>query len=342
MSMIENPRGIPVSAHSGRLVGSDSPFDLRNADAYHRWRDKKLRAYPTQVEDLIVEVRDPRSFSAAEIDAIATRIVRANMAIYASQVTEEDRVIPRRVAEQFDLGRQEANWLADDDAISSIQVRDDMTGAPIIPYTDRPIRWHTDGYYNPPQQSIRTMLLHCVRDAKSGGDNELLDHEIAYILLRDRDPDFIRALSADDTMTIPARHDGGVAVRACQTGPVFSIDPVTGRLHMRYTARKHSIAWRDDAITRGAVACIDTLLLGTEPTAGCPILKAHLAPGMGIVCSNVLHTRTAFNNDAAYPRLLYRARYHDPLNLVQTKQGGRTCISTRNWMRADSPVQCPS
>jgi alpha-ketoglutarate-dependent taurine dioxygenase len=65
-----------------------------------------------------------------------------------------------------------------------------------IPYTDKPIRWHTDGYYNIPERTVRGMVLHCVQSAASGGENQLLDHEIAYILLRDENPDFIRACRA--------------------------------------------------------------------------------------------------------------------------------------------------
>ena len=38
------------------------------------------------------------------------------------------------------------------------------------------------------------MLLHCVRDAAEGGVNRFLDHDIAYILLRDAIPTFIAAL----------------------------------------------------------------------------------------------------------------------------------------------------
>jgi hypothetical protein len=32
---------------------------------------------------------------------------------------------------------------------------------------------------------------------------------------------------------------------------------------------------------------------------------------MGLLCNNVLHDRAAFDDDAAAPRLLYRARYHE-------------------------------
>jgi hypothetical protein len=40
-----------------------------------------------------------------------------------------------------------------------------------------------------------------------------------------------------------------------------------------------------------------------------------MRPGMGLLCANVLHNRSGYSEDPEYPRLLYRARYHDELNL---------------------------
>jgi hypothetical protein len=50
----------------------------------------------------------------------------------------------------------------------------------------------------------------------------------------------------------------------------------------------------------------------TEMLADFPwMLRVHLDAGMGLVAHNVLHARSAFEDDAAAPRLLYRARYLD-------------------------------
>ena len=181
-----------------------------------------------------------------------------------------------------------------------------------IPYTDRPIAWHTDGYYNTPERQIHAVLLHCVHPAATGGANALLDHEIAYCLVRDRDPEFIRALMHPRCMTIPANPgdtggDGnqGGELRAEQSGPVFSVRP-DGRLHMRYTNRARNIQWRDDPLTAAAVDCLKTILHTPSPWH----LEGRLEPGWGLICNNVLHTRTGFT-DGPVPRLLYRARYYD-------------------------------
>jgi len=191
-----------------------------------------------------------------------------------------------------------------------------------IPYTDRPLSWHTDGYYNPLDRQVRAWVLHCASDAASGGENGLLDHEIAYILLRDHDPALVAALMAPDAMTIPPNTEEGTEVRGAQSGPVFSVDSETGTLHMRYSARKRNITWKQDPATIAAVRFLEDTLTGT-----CPYILHHrLAPGQGVISNNVLHNRTGFRDDPATGRrrLIYRARYYDRIDgtAMQDTLGG--------------------
>jgi hypothetical protein len=287
-----------------RLPG---PFDLDAETAYRGWRERKLREAPPDLDALRVRVRDPRALTGAEHAALAECIRRANMALYESPIVAADKDLPRLLARQFGLSRLDRNWLADDDGISSVAVAAGGGRGDYIPYTDRPIRWHTDGYYNPPARRIRAMVLHCVRSAAAGGENALLDHEIAYLLMRDEDPALVRALMQPDAMTIPARTDDVGVVRPAETGPVFHVDAQSGALHMRYTARTRSIEWKDDPAVRAAAAFLERLLAGPSTHAH----RVTLRPGMGLLCNNVLHERTAFADDPAQPRLIYRARYYD-------------------------------
>ena len=282
---------------------ADAVFGLDDAAAYARWRDRKLAARARHPEDLIVEVRDPRALTPAERDALIAHCRRDNMAVYASRVADEDKEVPRRLGAQLGLATLDTNFLADEDGITSIAVSGVKAGAGFIPYTTHRIRWHTDGYYNPPGLRIRAMLLHCVRDAASGGDTALLDHELAYLLLRDDDPAHVRALMAPDALAIPARVDDEGIARPEAVGPVFSVDPATGDLHMRYTARTRSVVWKDDAAAAAA-----RLLEILDGDSGL-VLGTRLQPGMGLVCNNVLHERSAFEDAPGRPRLLYRARY---------------------------------
>jgi hypothetical protein len=291
-----------------------SPFDLDDDDVYRRWRAHKLATRAQCAEELIVDVADPEALGTGECEAILQRSAAWNMAIYRlpREAADPAAALRRRCA-QLGLKALDANWLADDDGLSSITVRsgDAASGADAhgayIPYTDRAIRWHTDGYYHEAGRRIRAMALHCVRPAAAGGVNALLDHELAYIALRDESPRWVRALMAPDAMTIPERRAADGSVRAAQSGPVFSVDPGDGHLHMRYTARTRSIEWKNDGPTREAVSFIEQLLNGPNPH----ILRLRLGAGMGLVCHNVLHDRTAFTDDPAQPRLLLRARYLD-------------------------------
>ena len=289
----------------------NTPFDLNDTASYLQWRGHKLANAPKSLEELIVEVRDPRTLTPNEHAALAEHIRHCNMAIYASPMHDADTDIPRLLGAQFGLVHLDANWLAGEDGISEIRVFDNGTRQHYIPYTDRPIKWHSDGYYNPPEREIRAMVLHCVRNASHGGENQLMDHEMAYLLLRDENPQHIRALMQPDAMTIPERVDENDGVRPAQSGPVFSLD-ANGNLHMRYTARTRSIAWKQDATTQAAVAALEHLLASDTPH----IFRGRLEPGMGLLCNNVLHDRSAFQDDPTHPpRLLYRARYLDRIQL---------------------------
>ncbi|MDO9073013.1 MAG: TauD/TfdA family dioxygenase [Rubrivivax sp.] len=305
MTAIDTPPQAPPPART------TSPFDLDDDAGYGRWRAWKLAYRPVSTAALTVAIADPRALRPGERAALLDRISRASFAVYRSPVIAEDKDIPRLLGAQLGLHRLDANWLADEDGISSIAISKATDGrGGFIPYTDRAIRWHTDGYYHPAERRIRGMILHCVRPAASGGVNGLFDHELAYLRLRDLSPAHVRALTQPDVMTIPARTDDDGVARAAQTGPVFSVDD-DGSLHMRYTARTRSIEWKDDATTRAAVAALEGVLEGVGGGDAPGVFHLRLQPGMGIVGHNVLHDRTGFNDDPAHPRLLYRARFLD-------------------------------
>ena len=279
---------------------------LTRPDRYERWRERKLAAYPRRAEDLVVEVRDARNLTDSEAGKLREVCAVANMAVYSSRLAASaDKDLVRRVAARLGLERLQANPFADEDGISSLETAPEKSARGYIPYSNRRLLWHTDGYYNPPASRIRAFILHCVRPAASGGENRLLDHEIAYLLLRDADQEHVRALSASDAMTIPANAGEGMAPRPAQSGPVFSSGG--GALHMRYTARTRSIEWRADAVTLAAAQRLREILDSGSPH----VFTLRLAPGQGLVCNNVLHDRSAFTDAPGAGRLVYRARYCD-------------------------------
>jgi alpha-ketoglutarate-dependent taurine dioxygenase len=307
-------------AISPRAVTEPSPFSLDQTAAYCRWRDRKLAEAPTEFSALEVAIADLERPTAAETAAILERCRRANMAVYRTREPVTDGIAGRTkliaFARHFGLEQYETHRSADVDGIVALEVSDAPSQADFIPYTTRALGWHTDGYYTykGPRRLIRSMLLHCVRAAKEGGENAFVDHEILYIRLRDESPAFISALMHPEAMTIPAHVEDDGRERPANVGPVFLVDPDTGLLDMRFTARKRNIAWRDDATTRAAVAALERIL-DSDPL----VLRGRLEPGQGVICNNVPHLRTAFVDFEGdnMGRLLYRIRSYD-----RVREGG--------------------
>ncbi len=282
-------------------------FDPDNESAYQQWREQKLLDYPTDIEQLVVGIRNPAQLSEVEREAMLLRLRKSNMVIFAGPTGDDpDKEIPRQLGAQFGLRSLDNNTGADDDGITSLEVKNDSWHGHYIPYTNRPIHWHTDGYYNELTRQVYGLQLHCVRSAAEGGENALMDHEIAYILLRDRAPALIEALMHEDAMTIPENRVDDRIDRPDRSGSVFTAGP-GGALHMRYTARKRNVVWREDALTQQAVTALEEILNSDLPF----IYRATLQPGQGLISNNVLHDRSGFNDDREAPRLLYRLRYFD-------------------------------
>jgi hypothetical protein len=282
-------------------------FDLNNDSAYQQWKEQKLEDYPTSIEELIVEIKDPKNLTSSEHEAMLQRIRKTNMVIFAGPTGDDpDKDIPRQLGAQFGLTSLDNNTGADDDGITSLEVKTDQWHKHYIPYTNHQIHWHTDGYYNDLSQQIHALQLHCIRPAIEGGENALMDHEMAYILLRDENPALIEAFMRDDVMTIPENRTDDKVNRPDRVGPVFMPAP-GGALHMRYTARKRNVVWREDSLTQQALDTLDNILNSDLHY----IYRGTLQSGQGLISNNVLHDRSGFNDDSEAPRLLYRLRYFD-------------------------------
>lgn len=288
-----------------------SPFHCENEVAYLQWKEKKLSGYPGSINDLMVSLKDPKKLTAQEIQQLKGLLLKTNMVIYTIDgETVEDKSIPEQIGLQLGIKLLDKNECADDDGFTSIQVVDDGLHAIYIPYSEKGINWHTDGYYNRLSEQIYSMILHCVRPAQEGGENQLWDPDIIYMMLRDENPDYIQALMASDAMTIPKNVLDGKLIRPDRSGPVFMITE-EGRLHMRYTARARNVIWKDDELTQKAQKTLREILNGDSSFK----FQGSLKPGQGLLCNNVLHTRTAFKDDKHNPRLLYRGRYFDKVHL---------------------------
>ncbi|MFZ1680036.1 MAG: TauD/TfdA family dioxygenase [Rhizobiaceae bacterium] len=305
---------LPPSGVSAYLVDvpADSPFRLENERAYRAWRDRKLHAAESALTEPFIEIADPERPSPAEIDSIRAACRANNMALYRMPALKGDesrtRQAMRALSAALGLGRFEDHRSAGPDGIVPIEVADTGGRAGFIPFSTRAINWHTDGYYSyrGPDRLIRAMVLHCVRDAADGGENGLLDQDVAYIRLRDDNPAHIEALMHPEAMTIPSFDDAEGPSHGAVAGPVFVVNG--DHLTMRYTIRKRNIEWREDAaLDRARNLLAD--VLEADPL----IRRARLNPDDGVACNNVLHDRRAFNNaeDGNKGRLLLRIRSYD-------------------------------
>ncbi len=294
---------------------AENPFDLDNTAAYRRWADAKRRAWDLRARDdfpLLVDIDADGHIDDTALATIRDHVDRYNFALYRMRGKSGDHLeAVKRIGRRMGLQELDRNLCAPEDRITRLTVKP-VEGARYIPYTNKPIGWHTDGYYNPMHQRVLAMVLHCQQPAAEGGVNQLLDHDMAYIHLRDQDPAFIEALSRPDVMCIPPNVVDGEELRPQTCSAVFMVED-TGdapALAMRFSKRKHNIIWADDSPTREALDCLFEFLESDSPWH----VRYRLNAGEGVINNNVLHTRSGFR-DGERPRIYYRARYYNRINI---------------------------
>ena len=287
-----------------------SPFLLENEQIYLAWREKKLLLPSPDFENIRVKIGDLNRITSSEKAAILACCDKYNMVIYETDETHCEPETLKAFAANFGLVNLDQHYCHDSGGITALQVSAKNNKGGFIPYSDKAINWHTDGYYNSPDQQVYALLLHCDTPAIEGGENWIMDHELAYIRLRDENPAFIEALMHEQAMTIPPHVENGKEVRGAQSGPVFSTYNKGQKLHMRYSQRKRNIVWRDDGITGEAVTFLNHLLNDDKRDK----LHIKLREGQGVLANNVLHTRSAFKDTSEQSRLLYRGRFFEPIH----------------------------
>ena len=271
--------------------------------------DRRLDHYRHTIALPAIEIETAAALKLHEFIAIKERVLGSNLALYRCVKPEETTAADvLELCHQVGLKRLDRGSATNVAGLTQLKVTQSSLKR-YVPYTSRELNWHTDGYYNPVHRRIRGMLLHCVVAAAAGGTNEFLDHEIVYTLLHHADPAYPIALCRHDAMTIPANRDAVNGYREARSGPVFWRS--SGQLNMRYTSRRQHIIWRDDPLTREAVAALGEILSERSDL----ILRRRLKPGEGVLCNNVLHRRDAFENALLESgnRLFYRGRFHDSL-----------------------------
>lgn len=280
-------------------------FNMDSDHDYQKWRDEKLAAYPKNVSDLVVELADMSAITEAERSRIMELVELANMCVYSAGSADLSMDSLLKLGAQIGVSKT--------DKSTRHSNSDELTDSGIlnkaIPFTTRHVRWHTDATYYGSDKTIQALFLLCKRPAVEGGSNKVLDHEILYILLRDKAPDALRTLMRNDCF----KHKNPLTGEISQHlgGKVFWTNS-NGHLNHRFSFRKMDMAWSDNREILAAVDILESLLLNESEF----VIEGRLESGLGLISNNVVHTREKLvdSDDDASKRLLLRARFYDRVN----------------------------
>ncbi len=278
---------------------------ITSTDDYLFWRDEKLANAATSIEECLVEVNNPERLTSAEKSQITKLCTANSFALFSTKPQQDYSTSIVRFNQQFDLEEFDQHLYVKKQGLAHITQSNIKHQAEFIPYTNRAIGWHTDGYYNAIENRIRAFSLFCVNPAQSGGENQWIDHQMAYLLLREDNPEVTKALTHSKAMSIPAHVVDGHTRRETSAGPIFLHDDKTQQLYMRYTQRKKNIELHDSEEIRQAVNILDQLLASNTPYHFLHTMESD----QGLLCNNVLHKRSAFMDNQETPRLMLRGRY---------------------------------
>jgi len=283
-----------------------SPFILENETEYKNWRQTKLELYPLNISKFSIPL-DINNFQKKDLDLIKFNMNKYNFALYnfKSELTNNEL---ENFCTMLNLNNSISNLFSDSKNISDIKDHKDTNNNQIgeyIPYTNKPLNWHTDGYYYPLNNSVKSFLLHCVNPAHRGGENLLLDHEILYILIRDHNPSYIKILMEKNIMGIPRNKNNAESTNI--NGPVFFIDDEYS-LNMRFTSRQQNIVWKKSDI----IDKIKKFIFNFVESDTKYITKILLKKNQGYIANNILHKREKFF-DNKNKRLLKRIRFSKKL-----------------------------
>jgi alpha-ketoglutarate-dependent taurine dioxygenase len=294
-----------------------SHLDLDDVKAWQRWVDDKKAAYERRADNqfkLLFDIDADGHIPSALLAELKQQINDYNFALYRMCGEVDDHLASMKsIGGQIGLKALDKNLCAPEDRVTRLRVTEQGRSNIYIPYSNKAIGWHTDGYYNPMHQRVLALVLHCESPSEQGGVNDLLDHDMAYIHLRTENPQFIKALSQPQVMCIPENVENGVLVRPQTCSAVFmneAADDQAPQLAMRFSKRKRNIIWAQDNLTQEALACLFEFLESDSPYH----IRYRLKSGEGLICNNVLHTRSAFSDSPEHTRIYYRARYYNRIN----------------------------
>jgi len=262
------------------------------------WAAEKEANTPSNINDLKIDIKDINNVQSSEINMIRVLIKRYNCCIYNSNTDLNSKAHLISFAQSIGMMTYDINNI-DNDSVCSITKNKHKNIKGYIPYTDKALNWHTDGYYD--QKPIHSWLLHCVVPAQEGGENRLLDHELVirqYVLKHDD----IDLLERDNAFIIPGNKDAG---RLDTESYVCSNNNKYKKLHMKFSMRKDNI--RLDENVKVAMTKMKDIILDDCKKY---YLTYKLSKNEGIIANNILHGRNAYK-DGENMREILRIRSYE-------------------------------
>lgn len=273
-------------------------FTAKSAE-FLRWAEEKEKNIPQNSDGILVNIHDINNVKTSEIAKIKETIYKYNSCIYSSKIALKSNTNLLKFVELVGMKTYDCNNIESNEISTITPLQNSKIN--YIPYTDKLLNWHTDGYYD--KKSIFSWLLHCVNPATQGGENYLLDHELVLreYLLRNDD---INNLMAEDALTIP---ESKYTSRSEISTYIFSFKNKYKRLHMRFSMRKDNIG--TSAKANSAVIKLREIIEGNCAKYS---LTYKLQKNEGIITNNILHGRKAFKDDKVKRKLL-RIRSYERL-----------------------------
>ena len=274
-------------------------FLSSKSSKFLKWASQKENNIPKNINEISVEIKDINRTTKSEISKIRSTLDRFNTCLYRSNRDLESNSCLLDFAKAvgmktFDCNNIEANEISTISSIKNEKIQ-------YIPYTNKALNWHTDGYYD--KKPLFSWLLHCINPADDGGENYLLDHELAmreYVLSYDD----IEILMNKRAITIPESQGSN---RSEISTYIFSFDNDYEKLHMRFSMRKDNIKMSDKTFT--AMSKLTNVI---ENNCSKYSITYKLSKNEGILSNNILHGRNSFKDDKVQRKLL-RIRSYERL-----------------------------
>ena len=295
--------------------------DKPGTGLYPHWRDQYLQDFESKRQRAATHHRLTLNLdTTADDDALQALLVAVQQqgfglykfadATFPDKDLEhgdvEDRDLEHAIAQlnaRLGLKHSDQGVLSGSDGLSRLEDVQDSGQRRFLPYSNKMMNWHTDGYYNPPDEPVRTFTLHCLSPASSGGTLSLLDPYRLLISVTENAPELIKLLAAAKAMTLPSNKDEFGHSRPDRHVPVlFNYPDHTPGL--RFTMRSRNIHWHSAATAEAMQRLAEMIEALSDAQT-----HIRLQRGEGIITRNVLHKRESFTDDKDCKRLMLRGRY---------------------------------